>query len=78
MHPFSIHNTNTTLTWSKRKHNVRFGFDWRNMRENRNRFPTSTSPDLTFNSTFTRGPLDTAAAPQIGGASCGARWPQPS
>ena len=62
-----IHNTNTTLTWSKRKHNVRFGFDWRNMRENRNRFPTSTSPDLTFNSTFTRGPLDTAAAPQIGG-----------
>lgn len=62
-----IHNLNSTLTWNKGKHNLRFGFDWRNLRENRNRFPTSTSPDYTFNSTFTRGPLDTSAAPQVGG-----------
>jgi hypothetical protein len=58
---------NSTVTWNKGKHNLRFGFDWRNLRENRNRFPNSTSPDYTFNSTFTRGPLDTAAPPQVGG-----------
>jgi hypothetical protein len=62
-----IHNLNSTLTWNKGTHNLRFGFDWRNLRENRNRFPTSTAPDFNFNSTFTRGPLDTAAAPQVGG-----------
>lgn len=62
-----IHNLNATITWSVSKHNVRFGFDWRNLRENRNRFATSVSPDLSYNSTFTRGPLDTAAAPQVGG-----------
>ena len=62
-----IHNLNSTLTWNKGKHNLRFGFDWRNLRENRNRYPNGTSPDFSFNSTFTRGPLDTAAAPQVGG-----------
>lgn len=62
-----IHNINATVTWNKGSHNLRFGFDWRNLRENRNRFPTSVSPDLAYNSTFTRGPLDTAAAPQVGG-----------
>ncbi len=62
-----LHNLNSTITWNKGKHNLRFGFDWRNLRENRNRFPNSTSPDYTFNSTFTRGPLDTAAPPQVGG-----------
>ena len=62
-----IHNLNSTLTWNRAKHTLRFGFDWRNLRENRNRFPNSSSPDLTFNSNFTRGPLDTAAPPQVGG-----------
>ncbi len=62
-----LHNLNSTLTWNKGKHNLRFGFDWRNLRENRNRFPNSTSPDFNFNSSFTRGPLDTAAPPQVGG-----------
>lgn len=62
-----IHNFNTTLNWNKAAHNLRFGFDWRNLRENRNRFQAAASPDLSFNSTFTRGPLDTAAPPQVGG-----------
>jgi hypothetical protein len=62
-----IHNFNSTLTWNKDRHNLRFGFDWRNLRENRNRFPNGTAPDLQLNSTFTRGPLDTAAPPQVGG-----------
>jgi hypothetical protein len=62
-----IHNLNSTVTWNKNSHTVRSGFDWRNLRENRNRFPNSISPDFSFNSNFTRGPLDTAAAPQVGG-----------
>ncbi|MBM3785946.1 MAG: TonB-dependent receptor [Acidobacteria bacterium] len=62
-----IHNLNSTLTWNKATHTVRFGFDWRNLRENRNRFPTSASPDLAFSSAFTRGPLDTSPPPQVGG-----------
>lgn len=62
-----IHNVNSTLTWSKGRHNMRFGFDWRNQRENRNRFATAASPDYVFNSNFTRGPLDTAAPQQVGG-----------
>ena len=62
-----IHNLNSTLTWNKGKHNLRFGFDWRNLRENRNRYANGTSPDLNFNAAYTRGPLDTAAAPQVGG-----------
>ncbi len=63
-----IHNLNSTLTWNKGRHNLRFGFDWRNLRENRNRFANSTSPDLNFNSVFTRGPLDNAPDQATGGA----------
>jgi hypothetical protein len=62
-----IHNFNTTLTWTRGKHSLRAGFDTRNIRENRNRFPNATSPDLAFNSVFTRGPLDTSPPPQVGG-----------
>jgi hypothetical protein len=62
-----IHNLNGTLTWIRGNHNVRFGTDFRNYRENRNRFPNSVSPDYQLASTYTRGPLDTSAAPQSGG-----------
>jgi hypothetical protein len=65
-----IHNINSTLSWNKGKHNLRFGADFRNLRENRNRFPNGTSPDLLYNATnatLARGPLDTAAAQQTGG-----------
>ncbi|MCU0226742.1 MAG: carboxypeptidase-like regulatory domain-containing protein [Bryobacterales bacterium] len=62
-----IHNFNTTVSINKSKHSIRIGFDWRNLRENRNRFPQQTSPDLSFNSTFTRGELDSAPPPQVGG-----------
>ncbi len=62
-----IHNFATTLSVNKSAHSVRVGFDWRNLRENRNRFPLATSPDLNFDSTYTRGPLDSSPAPQVGG-----------
>lgn len=62
-----IHNFNTTLNWTRARHSLRFGFDWRNHRENRKRFPTAASPQFSFNSVFTRGPLDSAPPPQVGG-----------
>lgn len=63
-----IHNLNSTVTWNKSKHTLRFGFDWRNLRENRNRYANSTSPDFTFADTFTRGPLDNSPSSAYSGA----------
>ncbi len=63
-----IHNLNSTVTWNKSKHTVRIGFDWRNLRENRNRFANSTSPDFAFNDTFTRGPLDNSPSAAYSGS----------
>lgn len=48
-------------------HNIRFGAESRVYRQNLGRFPLDTAPQLAFNSTYTRGPLDTAAAPTVGG-----------
>lgn len=62
-----IHNFISAVTWNKSKHTIRAGFDWRNIRENRNRFNLATSPNFIFNSEYTRGPLDSSPAPQIGG-----------
>jgi len=62
-----VHNPVATFTWMKGSHNVRFGTDMRIYRENRNRFQSAVSPQFSFNSTYTRGPLDTAGAPQLGG-----------
>ena len=62
-----IHNFNSTVTWNRANHTVRIGFDWRNLRENRNRYPAMAAPDLSFNSVYTRGELDTAAPPVMGG-----------
>ncbi len=62
-----IHNPVAALTYLRGKHSMSFGGDFRFIREFRNRFPTQVSPDLNFASTFTNGPLNTAAAPQLGG-----------
>jgi hypothetical protein len=62
-----VHNPVATFTWLKGSHNIRFGSDSRVYRENRNRFNLGVSPQFSFNSTYTRGPLDSAAAPQLGG-----------
>ncbi len=56
---------NFTKLWSR--HNVRFGPEFRVYREFRNRFPGDVSPDLNFDATFTRGPLNTNNAPPVGG-----------
>ncbi|MBI4902406.1 MAG: TonB-dependent receptor [Acidobacteria bacterium] len=56
-----------TFTRLSGNHNMRFGVDFRVYRQNLGRFPLDTAPQFVFNSTYTRGPLDTAAAPQVGG-----------
>ena len=48
-------------------HNIRFGPEFRVYREFSNRFPYDVSPYLDFDSTFTKGPLSTSAAPKAGG-----------
>ncbi len=48
-------------------HSIRFGPEFRIESEFRNRYNLDVSPQLVFNSTYTRGPLDTSAAPQVGG-----------
>ncbi len=48
------------------KHNLKFGLDGRVYRTFGNRFSRSTAPDFTFANTYTRGPLDNAAAAPVG------------
>ena len=61
------HSFTLNLTKLRGNHNLRFGTDFRIYRQNRNQNPTAISPTLSFNSTYTRGPLDSSAAPSIGG-----------
>ncbi len=61
------HSFVATFTKLKGAHNMKFGPEFRVYRENNNRFPQMVAPDFSFNSVYTRGPLDTAAAPQLGG-----------
>lgn len=62
-----IHNPVVSLTWLRGKHSLKFGGDFRNIREFRNRFPSDVSPDLFYDANFTRGPLDSNANPTVGG-----------
>jgi hypothetical protein len=61
------HSFTLNLTKLHGNHNLRFGADFRIYRQNRNQNPTAITPTLSFNSTYTRGPLDSSAAPSIGG-----------
>ncbi len=63
-----IHSFANTNTWLVGNHNLRFGADLRFYRAFGNRFPTDISPDFNFGTSaaFLRGPLDNAAAAQIG------------
>ena len=60
------HSISGNLTRLQGSHNLKFGVDIRVYRGNHNRFPYSTAPDLSFASTYTRGPLDNSAAASIG------------
>ncbi len=61
------HTAVATFTWMHGNHNVRFGPEYTVFRENQNRYPQSTSPDLSFSNLWGRGPLESDSAPPVGG-----------
>src|SRR5215471_14995876 len=61
------HSFAATFTRLHGNHNLRFGLDFRVYRQNFSRFPLDTAPQLAFSSNYTRGPLDSSAAPTVGG-----------
>jgi hypothetical protein len=60
------HSLSANFNWLRNRHNMRFGADARVYRTFGARYPRSAAPDLTFSSSYTRGPLDNAASSPIG------------
>jgi hypothetical protein len=60
------HNWVADLSTLKRGHSIRFGADFRLFRGFGNRYAPSISPDFSFSTNYTRGPLDNAASASIG------------
>ncbi|MEK7405262.1 MAG: TonB-dependent receptor [Acidobacteriota bacterium] len=62
-----IHSFNANLTKLRGNHSFRFGADVRVYRESYFDYTLDISPQLSFSSTYTRGPLDNSPAPALGG-----------
>ncbi|MEX2260775.1 MAG: carboxypeptidase-like regulatory domain-containing protein [Bryobacteraceae bacterium] len=60
------HMLSTNFTKLKGTHNLKFGSDFRVGRAFGARFPFQVSPDLNYNASYTRGPLDNDPAAQVG------------
>jgi hypothetical protein len=60
-------SVNANFTKLRGKHSFHFGAEFRNAREFNDNYTSDVTPSLIFNSTYTRGPNDTSAAPTIGG-----------
>ncbi|HET8549356.1 MAG TPA: carboxypeptidase-like regulatory domain-containing protein [Bryobacteraceae bacterium] len=60
------HSVNANFTKLVAAHNIKFGPEFRVYREFRNRFGFATSPDLNFNSTYTRAASDSPDVAAIG------------
>jgi hypothetical protein len=60
------HNSNATLSTQRGVHAVKWGADFRTYRSFGNRYPLETSPQLTFGTTYTRGPFNNSGASGIG------------
>jgi len=63
----TVHSSGVTFTKLAGAHAMRFGADYRVYRENQGRYPLDVAPQLSFDTTYTRGPLNTSAAPALGG-----------
>lgn len=63
----TVHSSGVTFTKLAGSHSMRFGADYRVYRENQGRYPLDVAPQLAFSSNYTRGPLNTSPAPQLGG-----------
>ncbi len=62
-----IQSVNTNFTKLRGQHSIRFGAEFRNFREFSDTYTNSVTPRFTFDSSYTRGPLNTNAAPTLGG-----------
>ena len=60
------HSFTANVTKLRGNHSIRFGPEFRVYRSFNNRRPVGVSPDLSFNTNFTRGPLDNSPAAPIG------------
>jgi len=60
------HSATANITKLIGNHSIRFGPEFRVYRSFNNRRPIGVSPDLSFNTNFTRGPLDNSPAAPIG------------
>jgi len=60
------HSFAANITHLRGKHNWKYGADFRVYRAFNNRHPLDVSPDLSFTSTYTRGPLDTSPSAPMG------------
>jgi len=60
------HSWLADLTKLKGSHTIRLGVDLRLMRTFGNQYGVSLSPNLTFSSSYTRGPLDNSTAAPLG------------
>ena len=62
------HNLVADATKLKGAHNIRFGADFRLERTYNFRFPAAISPDLSFSTSYTNGPLDNSPSAPVGQA----------
>jgi len=62
-----IQSLNANFTKLRGQHSFHFGAEFRNFREFSDNYTSDVTPSLIFNSTYTRGPFSTSAAPTIGG-----------
>lgn len=60
------HSFSGTVTRLLGNHSIRAGSEFRLLRSFNNRRPIGVTPDLSFGTTYTRGPLDNAAPAAIG------------
>ncbi|MBM3785260.1 MAG: carboxypeptidase regulatory-like domain-containing protein [Acidobacteria bacterium] len=60
------HTATANVTRMRGSHSIRFGTEYRVYRSFNNRRPAGVSPDISFNTNFTRGPLDNSPAAPIG------------
>jgi hypothetical protein len=60
------HSLGAHVTKLWRSHSVKFGTDFRVYQADGHRFPRQTAPDLSFSSSYTRGPFDNSPAGPLG------------
>ncbi len=62
----TTHSLSATANKLTGSHMLRFGAEYRNMRSNINQVPTADTPDLNFDTGWTKGPLDNSTAAPMG------------